>query len=75
MSVVPQEWVDMVTNLADAQVSRDVMKSPTADQADRDLATARYVLAADAVITKLAALRGTLVLGRITQFLARMERK
>ena len=74
MSVVPVEWCQMIASLATAQVARDVMRSPTAHQVDRDIAAVEYTRAADAVIDNLAVLRGAQVLGRFTQFLARKER-
>lgn len=72
---VPQEWTDMYTALSQATVAGAQLRDKTTSQAMRDLATQRYVAATDTVIAKLEALREQQVLGRITAFLAKWERK
>lgn len=72
---VPQEWTDMCAALHQASVAGPVMRDPQASDALRDGATQQYVAAADAVIAKLEALREAQVLGRITAFLSKWERK
>jgi hypothetical protein len=74
MSIVPAEWTRMVTHLQAASVARDCMGDPTSPQVMRDEATVIYSRAADQIVADLITLRGSMVLGRITHFLARKER-
>jgi hypothetical protein len=72
---VPQEWTNLNTALHEATVAEAYMRDPQASDAMRDAGTQRYVAAADAIIANLQVLREQQVLGRITAFLSKRERK
>lgn len=73
-SPVPEEWTEMVTHLAAAQVADGQRKGRDLPQTVRDEATVRYSREVDAIFTCLSRLREVQVLGRITMLLARKER-
>lgn len=72
---VPQEWTDMIAFHRTAQVARDQMRDPAASAVMIDEATDRYVRATDHVIEALTVLSERHVLGAVTMFLARKERR
>ncbi|MCU0902405.1 MAG: hypothetical protein MUE83_00840 [Tabrizicola sp.] len=72
---VPYEWTRICASRHDAEVAKSVMKSPTATQIERDSATIAFARAADAIIEDLNTLSAQGVLGRITLFRSRRERK
>lgn len=72
--MVPHEWTRIVGNLAQAITHRSAMRDQGASQQSRDDAVIGYSRTVDAIIDDLSALSNTMVLGRITLFLARKER-
>lgn len=72
---VPEAWIKLVAHHRAAQVAQDQMKDPRANQIARDLATARYARACDAMVAEMTRLSESHELGRITMLLARKERR
>ncbi|MFN3973444.1 MAG: hypothetical protein ACK4L4_19170 [Gemmobacter sp.] len=72
---VPREWTDAIARLREAQVSGDIMRNPSTSQDMRDRATQAYTHAVDALVANLGRLSETHVLGQITMFLAKKERR
>lgn len=71
----PTEWTQMIAALREARVAHDAMRDSTSTQQLRDAAVARYTIASDNVIQYLGILSERSVLGAITMFLARKDRR
>ena len=72
---VPEAWTQLIARHREAQVAQDQMRNPQATQVMRDEATGRYTVAVDAVMDCLDTLSERQVLGAITLYLARKERR
>lgn len=72
---VPEAWTQLIAVHRQAQVAQDQMRNPAATQVMRDEATGRYTVAVDAAMACLSALSERHVLGAITLYLARKERR
>lgn len=72
---VPAEWTQMIAAMREAQLAHAAMRERTSTQQMRDAAVARYTIAADNVIQYLGILSERNVLGAITLYLARKDRR
>lgn len=70
MTPVGRQWANALLRLQEAALASEIMVSTTAGGRDRDLATARYVTAVDALVADLISLKEAGVLLAITVFLA-----
>lgn len=70
---VPQAWTDAMGHLRAVQVARETMRDRDATQQARDIATARYTVAVDALVDALERCSAAQLLGRITLLLARKD--
>lgn len=72
---VPQDWTDMIGHLNAAQVAETVLKNPEAGLAETNTAMQRYTGEVNKMFACLSRLRESQELGRITQLLAKRERR
>jgi hypothetical protein len=73
MTTVPQAWTDAMGHFRAAQVARDQMRDPEANQQARDIACARYTQSVDALMDSLGRCSEVQLLGNITLMLARKD--
>ena len=71
MSGIPEEWRQLLQEHRVAQINHDVMRASGVGQAQRDVAAVRYGRSCDHMMDLLDIMSERLVLGRITQLLAR----